>query len=99
MFHEPTRLCDVHKDTLFSLSLPTDSSYSIHRESDALVTATVQPNYSIWPQQFPLLTVGTSLFPMTLLSGWRCRGAQSVTPYPPDTSSVVCIFTARTVDD
>jgi hypothetical protein len=56
------------------------------------VSATVQPNYSIWPLSFPLLADVTYLFPMTLLSGRRHRGAQSVTPYPPDTLSAVCIL-------
>jgi len=31
-------------------------------------------------------------FPMTLLSGRRHRGAQSVTPYLPDTPSAVCVL-------
>lgn len=89
MFHYPTCLCDVHKDT-FSYHQTLLTTY-VPRESDM--------SKSYCPAKLQYMATATSaacrcnlFFPMALLSGQGHRGAQSVTPYPPDTLSAVCIL-------
>jgi len=90
MFHYPTCLCHVHKDT-FSYHQTLITTY-VPRESDM--------SKSYCPAKLQYLATAISaacrcnlFFPMELLSGqWHNRGAQSVTPYPPDMLSAVCIL-------